>query len=404
MLAQIIFLSVFLSLLSPMVFAMPSAKTLSSLETKKSYEGLYKLSSGRTLNVKFNKGQPGKPFVYLIHGLGDEIKKMNPLAQEMRSKGWNILRVDTALSGQSLKYFIKDNKIKSESDFSENFRSQGYDYNNNVDDLVEIALQTNERELLIIGHSYGGAMAWEVRRRLLKDHSQRVQVKGTVMIAPYLQRIDKYVREKLGNRTVVVDLLNRQKGWAKNVNTLLKSCGMWWLPDTDAIEEMYEPFEDALFQKLQTNRTVNDFVNDKIGKDKFVDQVVDPMTDSLIKKSYADYFKKAYPNESAELTAIRAQAAMSLTIGIRSFDLLNYSQHLDLENTQPILIIRGQFDNLVKDTQVADFAFRLKERNPEMVKYKIITETVKGQPPGHLIPQTHAPQVMNLILDYAEAR
>jgi pimeloyl-ACP methyl ester carboxylesterase len=382
----------------------PEPSMLTTLKTSENFQGLYTLTSGRTLNIKFEKGEIGKPFIYLIHGLGDEISKLDQLSREMHEQGYNVLRVDTALSGHSLQFFLKQNKIKNVSNFSKALPVKGYSFDNNVNDLVEIALQTEAPSLYIVGHSYGGALAWEVQRVLSEKHARQIKVLGTVMIAPYLQRIDKYIREKLTNRTGIVDILNRQKSLAMNVTSVLKSMGAWWLPSADAIEEIYEPFEDALFHKLQTQRSFRDYFNTQLNKDHFLDQAIDPVTNALIKESYVAYFTTAYPKDSKQMTAIRAQAAMSLTVGIREFDLLNYSQKLSLKNLKPILVIRGQADKLVKDTQVADFVYRIRQESAKLVEYKIITNVSEGQQPGHLIPQTHAKEIKTLIKDYIEQK
>lgn len=136
------------------------------------------LSSENKLYSKFEKAENSKGNVLLIHGLGDDLTHLNKLAANLKKEGFSILRIDLYGHGETLENFAKTKKPIPTV----------LPYENNVRDISEIIKKLDFKNPIVIGHSYGGAIAYALSNQLKSNKSYRPQ--RLIMMAPYLRRLD----------------------------------------------------------------------------------------------------------------------------------------------------------------------------------------------------------------------
>lgn len=147
---------------SSKIFSKAELKQL--IKDNKSFEGFYQTGSDRRIYLKFESGDPTKPLVFDTHGLGDSHIDMQALNQliNKEGKGYRTLRVDTHLNGKTLENFLAENNFKIPPYFH---------YKKNTYDLAEIILETGIKDVLMVGHSYGGGLAWDITSHINRSLS-----------------------------------------------------------------------------------------------------------------------------------------------------------------------------------------------------------------------------------------
>ncbi|MES2767851.1 MAG: alpha/beta hydrolase [Bdellovibrionota bacterium] len=130
------------------------------------------------LHTKLETVSNSKGNVLLIHGLGDDLTHLNKLSADFRKAGYSVLRVDLHGHGKTLEDFTKNEKHLPTL----------LPYENNVIDLTQILKDLDFQNPIIVGHSYGGAIAHALANNLQGHKSFRPT--HLVMLAPYLRRLD----------------------------------------------------------------------------------------------------------------------------------------------------------------------------------------------------------------------
>jgi pimeloyl-ACP methyl ester carboxylesterase len=366
-----------------------------SVRSNKSIQGFFKTKRGQLLHFKFESGDVQKPMEVLIHGLGDNLNDLSGIDQFHNTKlGYRTLSVDTHLSGLSLTKYLELNKDKIPQNFS---------YKNNTHDISNLIQATGVRDVYLVGHSYGGGLVWDIKAYFdkLQDRDQRnfvqkgknsentISVRGVVMMAPYLARVDKYEQEKWIDLTVIpgtieqIEVFYRDRlGWPKEL-----------------YQDLISSWFKVAFDQIEENRKRIDQFDTHFKTQKFKDTLMDPFMDIFLTKAYSKYFldkmrtEKGTENLSTNdigLVDSKVKAAISLTKGIREFDVLSRDKTIYFRNKTPVLVIGGQKDGLVKPLQIKDFTQRLED-----LKYPVESVFIEGG--THLFPQTHSDQVAETI-------
>lgn len=137
-----------------------------------------KSSTISNLHTKLERVEKSKGNVLLIHGLGDTLTHLNQLANQFKGAGYSVLRIDLHGHGKTLENFAKTGEhLPSILPFE-----------NNVKDLVEVVKALDFKNPIIVGHSYGGAIAHALANQLQGHRSFRPT--RLIMMAPYLRRLD----------------------------------------------------------------------------------------------------------------------------------------------------------------------------------------------------------------------
>ena len=142
------------------------------------YKVSQKNSIQSNLHTKLETVSNSKGNVLLIHGLGDDLTHLNKLSADFKSAGYSVLRVDLHGHGKTLERFTKSGERLPHV----------LPYENNVRDLTEVIRALDFKNPIIIGHSYGGAIAHSLANNLQSYRSYRPT--HLVMLAPYMRRLD----------------------------------------------------------------------------------------------------------------------------------------------------------------------------------------------------------------------
>lgn len=164
--------SIFLVLALLLAQSPLQAKTCVSLFNSPSLNYSEKLP----LYSKLEKVENAKGNVLLIHGLGDNLTHLQKISESLKKDGYSVLRVDLHGHGKNLENDIVHNKPIPHV----------IPYENNVKDIIEVIKSTGFENPIVIGHSYGGAIAYSVSNAL----SGQYKARSLIMLAPYLRRLD----------------------------------------------------------------------------------------------------------------------------------------------------------------------------------------------------------------------
>lgn len=134
--------------------------------------------SGRELVYHHTPGKKKMTWVFL-HGLGDDMTDMAGLSQLAQSDGFGTLRVDFHGHGESLRLYLQSQNGRLPS---------ALPYSHNVEDVFHLIHALKLKDVVIVGHSYGGGIAYELGVHLA---STSIQLRSVHMLAPYVQRLDK---------------------------------------------------------------------------------------------------------------------------------------------------------------------------------------------------------------------
>lgn len=388
---------------------------LKAIQENKNIEGFYQASSGNRIYIKFEAGDTSKPLVFDSHGLGDSHTDMNALNKLINKEGagYRTLRVDTHLNGKTLDNFLAENNLQIPPYFH---------YKHNTYDIAEIILDTGAKDILMMGHSYGGGLVWDLTTYINKKinydlilklkhnrkgtsptilaEQEKIReellaklnpIKGVVQMSPYLQRADKYQAEKITNMTVVPE----------TITSIVATLSSFGFPE-GLLEGISKPWVDlslgqvdAIRKSLIFPQQVMEFTLSK----RTQDMMMDPFMDQFMEKNFTTYFvykaklalqKTELSESDMKLIALKVKACISLTKGIRTFDILDREKLLQWPKGVPVLLIGGEKDVLVNPLQLQDFTKRLEDAGIQYSFFVIQDGT-------HLFPQTHADKVAVLI-------
>lgn len=391
------------------------AELIKAVQENKSIEGFYQVSSGNRIYMKFESGDVTKPLVFDSHGLGDSHTDMNALNSLINKDGagFRTLRVDTHLNGQTLDNYLAENNLQLPPYFH---------YKHNTYDIAELILDTGAKDILMMGHSYGGGLVWDLTTYInkkinyelilkLKHNKKGIlstvlaeqekireelvaklnPIKGVVQMSPYLQRADKYQAEKITNMTLVPE----------SMATVVSTLAMFGIPES-FLQKISEPWFNLSLDQVDDIRKAMVFpkkIMEFTMSQKNQDMMMDPFMDQFMQKNFTTYFvykakaalkKEELSAEDMKLIDLKVQACISLTKGIRSFDILDPSSPLIWPKNLPVLLIGGEKDTLVSPLQLQYFTKRLEEAGIPF-KFFVIQDGT------HLFPQTHADKVAVLI-------
>ena len=142
------------------------------------YKVSQKNSIQSNLHTKLETVSNSKGNVLLIHGLGDDLTHLNKLSADFKTAGYSVLRVDLHGHGKTVEHFAKSGERLPNV----------LPYQNNVKDLTEVIKTLDFKNPIIIGHSYGGAIAHALANNLQSYKSFRPT--HLVLLAPYMRRLD----------------------------------------------------------------------------------------------------------------------------------------------------------------------------------------------------------------------
>lgn len=129
------------------------------------------------MNTKLEKTLHSKGNVLLLHGLGDDLTHLDKLSENFKKEGYSVLRIDLHGHGETLKSDIKNGMVPPL-----------LPYEDNVRDVSRIIQTLDFKNPILVGHSYGGAIAYAVANTLKNSLSYRPQ--SLILMAPYLRRLD----------------------------------------------------------------------------------------------------------------------------------------------------------------------------------------------------------------------
>jgi pimeloyl-ACP methyl ester carboxylesterase len=304
-----------------------------------------------------------------IHGLGDEMSSMKKIADLAAKDGFGILLVDLNGHGETLAEYLRTH---------ENRLPDGIDYRQNIDDIKAMIKHLKLGSVSLVGHSYGGAIALQLSREL-----PATQVRSVHALAPYLQRIDRYMMDSLRQPTLMFLSATGKVGATR--------------PDAQTI---WDPLVQVTWNMTRTFRYFQDLTAGMMGLQKIKDRLMDRTLDKFMSENYRKYFllqmgkKESQLNpEEKNLLDLRVDAAILVTKGIRGLDFLDSTETLEGFPSQ-LQIIGGAEDKLVIPQQIKEFTYRLQQyKSPFELNF------VEGAQSGHLFPQNRPQDVYHLILE-----
>ncbi|MCM2278093.1 MAG: alpha/beta hydrolase [Oligoflexia bacterium] len=267
------------------------------------------------------------PAAVLLHGLGDRMENMEPLARELSGIGFGTLLVDLHGHGRTLERAGKGG-----------LQPEVLDFRVQVRDLERLIRGSGLDELVLIGHSYGGAIAIALGAAL-----GDLAIRSIHQLAPYVVRLDAFFREKVFG---------------------------------------------GVFARQPLRHRLRSYDGER-----------EPLPESFLQEQYQRYFlqRAGTPEESLtpeERSWIEVQtgAALAATRGIRGLNLFQDSFVFPRAGLFHLMI--GGADALVPPELLLEYRDHLRERG-----LPLETTTLDGA--DHFFPQTRAPEVLAAILEKA---
>lgn len=322
---------------------------------------LMSLNTKRQMFVDYQPAQNKQTTFVLLHGLGDDLTKLDAVAQQFTEKGFGVLRVDLQGHGETLKAYLAQNK---EIPLSINYRDS-------VADIQEVIERLGLQEVSLLGHSYGGGIAYALAVELQKSaRAKPVRVRSLHLLAPYVQRIDKFVLQGMKDSRVFVD-------WERQF--LLK---MGFPPSV--VMNFYDSYARILRDLARDAESGIDAITGNADHESSssIDETLSPEMLEFLKKAYRNYFILATNKAEEELTKeeqkqiqIKITSAIAVTRGILGFNLLDHGHPLEIPKDVPIHILGGGLDHLVLPSQLEEFFERLDEAKAMAVYEQIYKGT-----------------------------
>jgi pimeloyl-ACP methyl ester carboxylesterase len=330
----------------------------------------FRSSTGRVMVYDFKPPRKGQPTMLLIHGLGDDISSLQRIAERAEKDGFAILRVDLHAHGETLNEYLRTHNQTLPKQF---------DYRDNVDDIKSLVHSLGLTHIHIVGHSYGGGISLKLAEELPKDVVSSVHV-----MAPYVERIDKFISEKMSTPDFLISAAEA-------------GVGQIGVP---VVTNIFDPFVKLTWQMTRSFRYARDLSNAWLGLDRIKDLIMDPIMQKFLETTYRRYFLKLMNKTPAQLTTeeknlleARVESTILTTKGIRGLDYLDTTVPL---GTFPsiVQVIGGKNDRLVVPDQLIQFSLRLKQAS---VPHDLIF--LEGPDATHMFPQTMPDQVYDAILE-----
>jgi pimeloyl-ACP methyl ester carboxylesterase len=253
-------------------------------------EQLVTLPSGRELGFLYEPpAASGGESVVLIHGLGDDLHSLDRIASGLRARGYGVLRVDLHGHGKTL---------ERELALSGGSVPREIPYEDQVQDLAALIAELGLKNIRLVGHSYGGAIALALGARLGADAV--ASVKSVHLLAPYLMRLDGYAQ--LSNPVYQYWKLVLGQGW--------------------------------------------------------MDSFSDPYVDGVMTSLYTRYLQKKAL--APALVDAQVKAIIAVTKGIRNFDVIHHST--GISRSIPVQVFIGEKDQFVPARMLRSFASSQKGR------------------------------------------
>jgi pimeloyl-ACP methyl ester carboxylesterase len=316
-----------------------------------------------------------RPTVFvLIHGLGDDMTKLDGLTNLILKDGFGVLRVDLQGHGLSLQAYMRNHKALPAE----------MTYQKNVEGLASLINRMQMQDIVIVGHSYGGGIAYGLAAALANNPV--VRIRSVHMLAPYVQRIDKFMSEYYQSPDFLMNQTNKAVTGG--------ATGSKSITNTNPVAAYVNMF-------AQTGKLMKSSMNKMFALDQTKDFLMDPFVNKFMQKSYREYFLKEMNQTEAQLTNqqktfldLRVEAAIRTTKGIRGFDLLDVGNVLPVVKA-PIQIVGGSSDQLVVPDQLEAFDQRLTQSQmPHELSF------VQGTAATHLFPRMMPNETYQKIVQF----
>jgi pimeloyl-ACP methyl ester carboxylesterase len=380
MMARLFLILFSLSMGLSQAFAAPMCSDIFSDDSAISPRGFQKFyvpNSDRVMIYDYKKASPGKDTLVLIHGLGDDMTKLRAVAQLADQDGLGVLLMDLNGHGRTLHEYLAhhDNTLPDHMDYQDNV--------NDVTLLIQSLLLT---KISLLGHSYGGGIAFGVAAKLQASGSP-IQIRSLHMVAPYVQRIDKFLSDYFQSPQYLIN--QTAKAWEKaGVPPALS-------------ENIFDIFFQWTWTITSQMRLFKDGLQRALHLDYNKDLLMDPFVEKFMRKNYRKYFVAVSKKRESELSTqesdeidIKVEAAIKITKGIRGFDLLDETTSLP-SSMPPLQIIGGKEDQLVLPVQLKNFDRRLQQ---EGIGHKLVF--ISGKKSHHLFPQTMPDQLYQQVRNF----
>ncbi len=353
---------------------------LELLQPKVFSKGLKVFTSTANRQIVFDYVRPakGKNTLVLLHGLGDSMYHLEAMADLAIRSGMGVLRVDLHGHGRTLSEFVKRHgDIPAELNFRDN-----------IEDVRDLIKYLNLKQVSILGHSYGGGIAFGLAVEL--QNVRGIVVRSLHMLAPYVQRIDKFFSDYVKSPQFLVN----------NAGKVLESSGV----SSGTVNTIMGPLFFMASQLAMNVQFLQSSVRRALLLDQTKDIFLDPWMDGFMRMTYREYFLitehkkgKVLSDTEREDINLKVEAAIKATKGIRGFDLLDRALGLP-KKLPPLQIIGGKADQLVVEEQLKDFAFRL---DHDHLPYELVM--LDSDRASHLFPRTMPDQVFGKVKEFMDA-
>ena len=330
----------------------------------------YKSTQDRTMSY-YHKPAPlnGRTLLF-IHGLGENKNSLYKMIELAEKDGFGVLAVDLNGHGETLNIYLQNHKNRLPNEF---------DYRENVIDIKKLIKFLKLKKLSIIGHSYGGGIALKLAEELPKNLVVSVHA-----MAPYVQRVDKFLANQLQSPLLV---LNSTQKLAE-------------LIPNNKVSSIFDPIAQMMWNMTKSFRYMRDLSNSMWGINQLKDLVSDPTTEKLMTEGFRKSFLKFMDKSESDLSAdevalldLRVEAAIMVTKGIRGLDYLDTTQGIGLF-PDIVQIFSGEKDLLVSPNLIKEFGFRLDQYKVQFEQYEF-----QGAGSDHMFPQNMPDQVYYKILE-----
>lgn len=325
-------------------------------------------SLGKDMAYDYKHGKK-RPVWILIHGLGDDMSKLQEITSYADAEGYGTLRVDLFGHGESLKQLLaRDGQIGKESFY----------YFDNVVVLKELIQYLKLEDVVIVGHSYGGGISYTLAAELLQGtQGNPLKVRSLHMLAPYVQRIDKFLQKFYQSSEFLLHQTAKMMG---NMGTK---------PAT--VTNILQPLFLLSWNLTLGMRYMHDYMASAFQFSKWEDLAMDTFLDRFMTLKFRDYFvartskdKNTLTPEEKEDVDLQVAAAIKVTKGARDLDLLDTSHDLQPIGA-PVQVMGGDHDALVIPPQLQEFSERL-----SFFKMPHRLEFLRGAHANHFFPQSEA--------------
>lgn len=317
--------------------------------------------------------KPGsKTLVLSIHGLGDDMNSsLLELTQFFENDGHQVLKVDLLGHGKSLE--------AHQLNYSSNPALLGD--KENIAMIKKILSQVDVQEIIIIGHSLGGGLAIKLAEELQNDQSLKIKVNSVHAMAPYVQRIDKFIKQYMSSPLFLVD----------QIKLMLK-----FSVSGDLMEKLWSPIIESAGLVNFTTTAFKNNLSHQLGIQNSIDFLTDPFVTDLLRASYRYHMiaQDKVQGRTSSLLSLNARidAALATTRQFRGMDFLDGTKKIP-EFKFPVHIMGGSLDSVVIPEQLRLFLERL---ILEKAVYRF--DEIKGA--DHFFPRTHAAEVYENIKNF----